>query len=360
MLPPMTRTRSERQRSIVRALVALGGIAAIAYAVRSVFHAPPQSVHVGPETTTPEPPNDDPEITTRNGLISVRYPHGFTATPLDNATLELDDEALSLTIGAVMNPMTEDPSELAERDLKILRTKLAGEGATFEGRSKKQGLCLHKFPGIETEETVSVPGARPTELHGCFFVSAHVAGFITYLVPTAERKREQPALDRILASVTIHPLAVPNWDGGLVATRLPNGLLVVHHPSFYAVKIEDDHTIGLHAPDRTDLAFSATKIGATRTENDVETAWWASVAKTTEGLVYREASRGPSTCFGNHPGTAGRGTVVRGELPVFELRSCFFVERGRAYGTSLSFPVGQDGAERALERIVGATEIVAD
>lgn len=354
MLAPMALSR----RVIVRALVAAFGVAAIAYAVRSAVHAPPASVHVGPETSAAPPPNDDPEITTRNGLISVRYPHGFTATPLDNATIELDDEALSLTVGAVMNPMTEDPTELAERDLKILRAKLASEGATFSDASHKPGNCLDKYPGVETEEKVSVPGARPTELRGCFFVLAHVAGFITYLVPTAERKREQSVLDRILSSVTLHPLAVPNWDGGTIATRLPNGLLVVHHPSFYAVKIEDDHTIALHAPDRTDLAFSATKIGATRTETEVAAAWWASVAKSTDGLTYREVSRGPGTCFGKHAGTAARGSVVQGALPVFEVHSCFFVDRGRAYGTSVSFPVGQSGAVAALDRILESTEIV--
>lgn len=348
------------RRVIVRALVAAFGIAAIAYAVRSVVHAPPEAVHVGPDASEPEPPNDDPEITTRNGLVSARYPHGFTATSLDNATIELDDESMSLTIGAVANPVTEDPGDLAERDLKILRAKLASEGATFDGQSKKPGTCLGRYPGVETLETVNVPGARPTELHGCFFVQMHVAGFITYLVPTAERKREQHALDRILASVALHPLVVPTWDDKLVATRLPNGLLVVHHPSFYAVKIEDDHTIGLHAPDRTDLAFSATKLGHAQTAQDVEAAWWTTVAKSSPGLTYRELSRGSGTCFGNHAGTATRGNVLSGDLPVFEVRSCFFVDRGRAYGTSLSFPVNQDGAAKALERILEATEIVVD
>ncbi|CAN5274685.1 hypothetical protein BH09MYX1_BH09MYX1_02560 [soil metagenome] len=187
----------------MRVLVAIGAIAAVAFAVRSLFHQTDGGgvADAGDVVAA----NDDPKIATKNGLISVRYPSTFTATTLDDATVELDDENVSLTVGALGNRTNEDASSLAERDLKLLREKLGRDGATFSEASQKPFRCLGKYEGVQTEETLTMEGARPTLLRGCFFVHDHVAGFITYLVPQAERAREQPAIARILASIEVTP-----------------------------------------------------------------------------------------------------------------------------------------------------------
>lgn len=349
--------RRDLRRLGVRLFVAVVALVALAFAARSLFQKTPppaDEVGLGGDGAALE---GETSMKTKNGLVWLRYPSGYSATALDDATIEIDDEFLSLTIGGVKNPYTEDASILAEQMLKTLRRKLGAEGAVFGDATKKPATCLGKYPGVETEESVEAPGARTTHLHGCFFVHDHTAVLITWLVPDAEKKREQRALDRIFASIELHELVVPNWDEA-VATTLPNGLLVAHHPRIYTTTIRDDRTVVLRGPDRSNLTFTARSLGQTPPA-ELEAEWWASVALSNDGLTYREEVHRTGTCFGKHRGTEAVGKTLLGQSVVHEVRSCYFVADGKAYATSFAFPVGQRESAEALQKIVDAMEIAA-
>jgi hypothetical protein len=344
-----------RARLVTRLVVAAAALGVLGWFARGLFAKKPVAEDAVVDAAAVE---DDPTLTTKNGLVSVRYPSGYTPTQLDDATIELDDEFLSLTIGAVYHPAIEEPGALADRILGLLRAKLGAEGATFDERSRKPAQCLGKYPGVETDEIVNAPGAMATHLRGCFFVHEHRAISVTWLLPDEKAAREKRALDRILGSVELHEPVVPKWDEA-TTTTLPNGLITTHHPALYAVKIKDEQTLTLRAPDRSSITFSARALTKTLDAAAAERAFWESVKAAPDGVQYREDERSPGDCFAKQRGTVVKGVLLADGLPAFTVRSCFFVLGPRAFAMTLTTPVGDPTAAAAAERVLAATEINA-
>lgn len=352
---PSPPPRRDRARLVTRLFVAVAALGVLAWVGHRLLRPPEPD---GAAVTDAATVDDSPTLTTTNGLVSVRYPSGYSPTHLDDSTVELDDEFLSLTIGAVEHPYTEDANALADQLLGVLRAKLGAEGATFDEQTRKPASCIGKYAGIETDESVHAAGSLPTHLHGCFFVVQHRAISITWLVPDEKLAREKHAIDHILGSFALHDAVVPNWDDE-VTTLLPNGLVTARHPALYAVKIKDAQTMTLRAPDRGSITFSARALGRDADGASVERAFWESAKSAPPGLTYREDERAPGPCFAKQTGTVVHAVLLAQGLPAFTVRSCFFVLGQRAYAMTLSTPVGDPSAAAAAERVLAATEINA-
>ena len=304
-----------------------------------------------PTDVAPPLPNT---ITTRNGLISVRYGDAFTARALDDSTLGFLSGTQNVTVAAVQNPYVEDPALLRDGYLKVLRTQYSANGVTLSAPVVTADSCAGRSPASRSEEVAIEDGQRVV-LVGCSFVKDHVGVIVAYLVSEQGRAELEPEVLRMLSSIELHPLARPDWKAPLEATPAPGGLIVAHHPGFYAASATGATSLTLRGPDRSTIVLFATSANAQL----VEAAWWDGIASPGNHLTYREERRGPGSCFGGHRGTEAVGVRSIESTPAFDVHSCFFIEGGRAFGMSIEVPVGAKDVAQDATRVVEATELAA-
>jgi hypothetical protein len=297
---------------------------------------------------------DERTFTTRNGIVSVRYRPPFVASSLDDSTMQIVGSASNVTVGAVMRPLEEDARFIAGLFLPAQRERLRRAGATIGSASEADATCLGKYEGFSTREMVELGGERAM-LEGCFFVRDHVAVIVVTMIPDAARETDQAAVGAILDTLELHALARPRWDEKLQTSATADGLLVAHHPSFYVASSPTSNTLVLRGPDRGTITASARPVSPGEAEA-AEKGWWRSVATPSQGLVYAEKVHESGTCFG-HDGTRARGVLSAASKPAFEVDSCFAVVGGRAFASSIEFPIGAADVEADARRVVARIEI---
>jgi len=163
---------------------------------------------VGP--VGPVPSSLSESYVTGNKLLTIHYPSDFAAKSLDTGTVMVsrnltggDDEAI--TFAAIVNPISDDPHELARILIKPVETHVVGKGGTYTKNSERSAMCLGKYVGVEVEATFVLPPSGPYQSKSCFFVSGTHAYEVVRNLPKSRLATEGPLIDTIENATELAP-----------------------------------------------------------------------------------------------------------------------------------------------------------